>query len=502
MTNREKFKSSVGGRNVNIRLTRKLGSGKKAAFPDLEERLIAWIHDRDSKGLRVKEKFIMARAGAVREELLAEYSVIDTDDAKQRMKALKDFMVSTSWCNRFKGRHQLVSRRHTTSRMLPENFQEVARGFISEVQNFIQSHNIAASRIVNFDQVPRYFETENNSTIIKRGSKEVLLRKASTSHKRFTFTPVINAEGDILALHLLFTNLKKAPKVQPGCLVDVNKTGMWNDEILMKTIDHIVKKCQTPFREPVLVLLDSYGTHIKFVKLKEEAYARKNIFFKIIPAKMTGLLQPPDVAVNRGFQQSYNDSYNEHLANAINSDDPKDRTNAGNVKMPLPSKISEWVIEWAAAQTKESIAKAFKVCGLVEQSEFSVDALHKPLRECYVEHFSLVDWENGNLNDIDEGHSDEQEEDGECGLFDQSFSFFKAFYEVFGEKEVDYKNWLTAVIADVETFIAGQPDLITFFPDDDKKRFKAGKLTESMVEIYALAHLKTLNIRITSVDDK
>lgn len=102
MNKKESLKSSVGGRNVNVRKTRKLGSGKKAAFPILEERLVAWVHDRNSKGLRVKDKF--------------------------------------------------------------------------------------------------------------------------------TFTPIISAAGDIVASHLLFSNLKNPPKVQPGCLVDINKTGMWNDK--------------------------------------------------------------------------------------------------------------------------------------------------------------------------------------------------------------------------------------------------------------------------------
>lgn len=301
--------------------------------------------------------------------------------------------MSLSWCSRFKGRFQLVSRRHTTSRTFPENFQVIARDFINDVQNLITLHGITANRIVNFDQVPRYFETENNSTIIQRGTKEVVLRKASTGPKRFTFTPIISAAGDVLGLHLLFSNLKSLPSVKAGCIVDVNKTGMWNSEILKRTVDHTCKKTQSPFREPLLILLDAYGTHVKFVEENAEVYERKKVFFKIIPPKMTGLLQPLDVAINRGFQQYYNDQYNKHMSVAINSEDKEARTKSGNVKMPSYLQISEWTLDWAETQTREKVAKAFKLCGLVVPSDFAVAKLHKPLRECYDDDFSLVEWE-------------------------------------------------------------------------------------------------------------
>lgn len=496
---KDKLKSSVGTRNVNVRKTRKIGCGKKAAFPELELRLIKWIHDRNSRGLRVKDKFIHARAIMLKAEMIAELTLTDTDEARIEIKAHEEFLFSSSWCTRFKDRHQLVSRRHTTARTLPENFQDIARDFISDVQNLIMAHGITPNRIVNFDQVPRYFETANNSTIITRGTKEVLLRKASTSHKRFTFTPAINAAGDIVALHLLFSNLKNVPKVQAGCIVDVNKTGMWNDLVLTRTIAHIVKACQTPFREPLLILLDSYGTHIKFVEQKSASYERKNIFFRIIPAKLTGLWQPLDVAVNRGFQQHYNDLYNKHLTAGLNNDDPATKTKVGNVKMPTYFEISEWINDWARSQTPAAISKAFDLCGLVSPTNFDVEKLHKPLRECYSGDFSLVRWEENFLNDV--GNSNEPEEDADCYLFDEKFSFFKAFYEARNERTVEYKQWLQITITEVQDFIRDSHILSPFFLDEDKLQFRSGKLTDSHVEILALANLQKLQISITEVDE-
>lgn len=94
----------------------------------------------------------MARAKAIKDEML---SVETSDESKQQVEALKGFGTSPSWCTRFKNRLQLVSRRHTTARSLPENFQKKARDFIDEVKNPITTHQIARRRIINCSQILR-----------------------------------------------------------------------------------------------------------------------------------------------------------------------------------------------------------------------------------------------------------------------------------------------------------------------------------------------------------
>ena len=70
---------------------------------------------------------------------------------------------------------------------------------------------------------------EPSSTIIAKDSRDIILRKASSSHRRFTYTPTINASGDYVNNHLLFSKLKNKPVVVDGFTVDVNVTGMWNE---------------------------------------------------------------------------------------------------------------------------------------------------------------------------------------------------------------------------------------------------------------------------------
>lgn len=339
------------------------GSGRKAFFINLEYRLIEFIQERNKLGLRVKDKYITAKMKALRDAEIERLSMSEEDDDKKNLDKLKHFEASPMWLFRFKGRHNLVSRRETGCRSLPTNFRELATTFIEEVQKLIREKKIQPARIVNLDQVPRYCELNNGSTITTKGTRDVHLKKTSTAHKRFTWTPVVNAGGDVVLCHLLFSKLKNKPKVHEKCVVDVNGTGMFSTEIIETFIENLLPKVQSPFREPCLIILDSYGAHLKYLNTDDRLtkYERRNVFFKVIPPKLTGLLQPLDVCLNRSFQKSFDDAYTEFLEKAM-----KDGTNLtpqGNYKMPSYLQMSEWCVNWAHSRTKEQVC--FQICNVV-----------------------------------------------------------------------------------------------------------------------------------------
>lgn len=63
-----------------------------------------------------------------------------------------------------------------------------------------------------------------------------------------------------------------------------------------------------PKVDPRVKVLDAYGAHVKFVEANKLDYEARNVHFAIILPNMTGLLQPLDVAINRSFQQLYENS--------------------------------------------------------------------------------------------------------------------------------------------------------------------------------------------------
>lgn len=276
---------------------------------------------------------------------------------------------------------------------------------------------------------------------------------------------------------------------------------MWNEMITSRVIELIVKKSQSPFREPTLILLDSYGTHLKFVQEKGEWYEQRKVFLKVIPAKMTGMLQPLDVAVNRSFQQKYNDLYNEHMTVAINSVDPAARTKSGNVKMPAYLQISDWILEWAGEQPAEKIAKAFDVCGLVHVDEFSLEKLHKPLRDCFDENFSLASWENAHREFTEEENIGIEEEPISVKIFTEAFSMFKSLYALIEDDDgEDYDYWLTKTLESVKNFITQDDILSSIFTEEERDRFDSGSATGSGVEFSAAAAVLEIHLKLIEID--
>ncbi|KAG2881683.1 hypothetical protein PC117_g26350 [Phytophthora cactorum] len=180
--NRQKLQDASKDKQIATRTARRLGGGGRGPkYPEVEERLHLWILDRNAKGLRVKDSYIRLQAQTI-------YRKLRGPDGPK-------FDASTGRLARFKKRKQLVSRRQTTTRTLPEDAAHTNREFIQRVQQLIELHQIQPRNIVNMDQVPRYFEMEPKTTIATRGSREVLLRKGGTSHKRFAATFSITADA-------------------------------------------------------------------------------------------------------------------------------------------------------------------------------------------------------------------------------------------------------------------------------------------------------------------
>lgn len=76
----------------------------------------------------------------------------------------------------------------------------------------------------------------------------------------------------------MFSKLKNKPVV-----VDVKVTGMWNEEIFRRYLKETI---------------------LDFSQDVSDEFARKyNVFIKLIPACMTGMLQPFDVAINLSLHE-------------------------------------------------------------------------------------------------------------------------------------------------------------------------------------------------------
>lgn len=157
-------------------------------------------------------------------------------------------------------------------------------------------------------------------------------------------------------------------------------------------------------------------------------------------------------------------------------------------------------VSWKSAQSQESIAKSFNVCGLTSEENFSLEALHKPLRDCFSDDFSSAQWENEHQNlaqNVDPNNP--EVETGNFVVFSEKFSLFKAIYGKINCNE-DYDYWLHGTIDKVRSFIEGNDVLSSLFLSHERALFDAGSPTDTQVEIYAVAEVLKIKLRITGID--
>lgn len=325
---------------------------------------------------------------------------------------------------------------------------------------------------------------------------KVLLKKGGTSHKRFTVTFAITGDGKLLKSHLLFSGLKNKPTVNKDVLVEVNKTGMWNDDILLQFVkDAVISRMETSFlREPILLIIDSYGVHIKLAESKN--LEKFNIFTVIVPPNLTNILQPLDVAVNRSFQSFYQTCYDKYIGHAL--EDPALQTRAGNPRVPNYLSVSNWIVEWTKTKTVEQITNDFLICGLLPKRSFDLSLLHPALKAIFEPSFDIDSW-----NDLYSSYIDT-----ESVLVEETFeppnwylpdsenaSLYMCVSRKVGGNESSWEDYKTELLH----FMRSLPELQDITSESYYDDLEQDNAAEEL-EIYAVSIKENWNIKVVNAE--
>jgi len=158
--------------------SKRVGSGRKALFPEAEKKLYTWIIQQRKQGLAVA--YITIRNKIL--EILKEPEMVVLYG-----NLVEDFKTSQHWILGFMKRFNLALRRRTRiSQKLPDKTQEQLENFHQFVKSLRIEKSFELGNILNMDETPVWFDMAGVYTINPKGEKTVHIRATGNEKNRFT----------------------------------------------------------------------------------------------------------------------------------------------------------------------------------------------------------------------------------------------------------------------------------------------------------------------------
>lgn len=326
--------------------TKKADRGKKARWPQLEDRLRTWILEQRAGGRGLSTVQVRLKAVTIAKDM----NVVN-------------FTGGPSWCFRFMRRNHLSIRARTTMcQKLPDDFQQKLHSFREFVLKEIQEHDVAACNIVNMDEVPLTFDIPMGRSVNEKGEKTVTVR--TTGHEKSHFTVVLAccADGTKLPPMLIFKR-KTVPKdpFPPGVIVQCNIKGWMDEEMMGVWLDRCFSQRPGGFfhTHKGLLVMDSMRAHL--TDLIKKKIKSKNCIPTIIPGGMTKMLQPLDISVNRSFKAVLRRIWETWMTDGDHS-----FTKTGRMRHASFGEAAKWVEEAWNSVSVGTVVAGFKKAGLIE----------------------------------------------------------------------------------------------------------------------------------------
>lgn len=165
--------------SYNKEKRRLIGGGRKAFFPEIEEKLYAWVRiERIEKRRIVGFKRLREKARDFASELKIE-----------------GFVGSNKWIHNFCRRHKLSTRRRThvgqEDNQTPHEKRKIAIEHLEEIE--ILTADLGDDFILNMDETPVYIDMMSNRTISFKGEKTT--EACDTGNAKSRFTVVVTISG-------------------------------------------------------------------------------------------------------------------------------------------------------------------------------------------------------------------------------------------------------------------------------------------------------------------
>lgn len=335
-----------------------LHSGPRTANEQLEDAVYSWFLEMRTKGLKVSQDLLIAKACNVDKAWLE-----------------KDRSVLLNWVKRFCRKKSIVLRhKNKLVKKNPDVLRQLTEAFDAYVDRQIKTYpDLTEWNWANADQTALFFNDVGNTTLESAGAKEVHLASAGSEKTRVTVMLGAFLEGTMLRPMAVFKgkdtdrgrireefkhpvangyppNSKIKLVVQESAWFDLTVMNNWVDNVWGNRPGALLRKRNR-------LILDSFECHRNAMilrKLKEE----HNTEVVMIPGGLTSDRQWMDQEVNRQFKKFFRRRYQAWLAEALSEYE----TGKSKLKQPTRQQISWWIVESVAEITKNAVHASIKKC--------------------------------------------------------------------------------------------------------------------------------------------
>ena len=332
--------------------------GKKAAWPELEIDLLAWITEKRNNGLAILPSLVRLKALELAKD--EKYNITEGQ-----------FKAGNHWCQRFMKRNALSLRQKTTlAQRLPADYEEKIVRFHRFIIDRRKEHSYPLHLIANMDETPLTFDMPPNRTINNMGEKTIKIRTTGNEKNRVTVVLACCGDGSKIKPMVIFKR-KTIPKInnQHGVVVSAQQKGWMDSEQMKVWIQKAWRRRLDGLgRRKSLLVYDAFEAHV--TDTVKAAFKRENTDLAVIPGGLTSILQPLDVSLNKPFKDGVKKRWMQWMADGIH-----EFTATGRQKKPSEELICLWISQAWNDIPAEMIMASFLKCGITNNLDGTEDDL-------------------------------------------------------------------------------------------------------------------------------
>ena len=160
---------------------------------------------------------------------------------------IKDsFIASRGWCEKFMRRHGFSLRRKiTTAQKDPLYMVDLIVTYLMHVHRIQKQFNFHDADIIAMDERPVWNDMVSNTTVEKKGSKEVPMKSTGHDKVRVSVCLTGKADGTRLKPFIVFKGAKRESKAlhdefHRQCSVASSANGWMNEELTLRWCNEIL----------------------------------------------------------------------------------------------------------------------------------------------------------------------------------------------------------------------------------------------------------------------